>query len=315
MATACPATSVRRVLPRPGTERVILTFSDYLKPARALATELGVQCVEVSVHRFPDNELLLRLPESVAEHTLLYRSLDDPDSKLIELIWAAETAREAGAQRVSLIAPYLCYMRQDKSFRPGEAVSQRILARLLERYFDDLVTVDPHLHRVQSLQQLFERTRTRSLSATDEIAAYLAQHVEAPVIVGPDEESRQWVEAIAAPYGFDFLVAAKQRHGDRQVSIELPDFDCRARNTVIVDDMVSTGHTVAAIAHLLQQAGAGSIRLAVTHALFCDGAETLVESAGVQETWSADTLVHPSNRFAMAAALAAAVRSLMTEGG
>ena len=291
---------------------VILTFNDYLKPAQALGIELGMPCSVVSTHRFPDNELLLRLPGPVAAHTLLYRSLDDPDRKLIELIWAAEAARDAGARRLSLIVPYLCYMRQDKAFHPGEAVSQRILARLLGSYFDDLVTVDPHLHRVQSLAQVFPQTRTVTLSATAEIASYLAQHTSDPVIVGPDEESRQWVEAIAGSYGFDFLVATKQRHGDREVAIQLPEFDCHGRNMVIVDDMVSTGHTVAQIARLLQSAGAGSIRLAVTHALFCQGAETLIRSAGVVDLWSADTLVHASNRFAMTGLLAAAVRDRLS---
>ncbi|MCZ4328253.1 ribose-phosphate pyrophosphokinase-like domain-containing protein, partial [Brachybacterium paraconglomeratum] len=84
----------------------------------------------------------------------LYRSLDQPNEKLVELLLAARTARTLGAPHLTLVAPYLPYMRQDIAFSPGEAVSQRIVGPFLASLVDAVITVDPHLHRVASLRDV-----------------------------------------------------------------------------------------------------------------------------------------------------------------
>ena len=117
--------------------------------ATALAGALAVPLTQIDVHRFPDKEARVRVMDCAAvqgRHVALYRSLDDPDSKIIEVLLAASALRDAGAAAVTLVAPYLCYMRQDKAFNPGEAVSQRAIGALLAQAFDGLVAVDPHLH-------------------------------------------------------------------------------------------------------------------------------------------------------------------------
>ena len=115
----------------------ILGFSDYAEPSQRLASELGARHALIDVHRFPDGESKITMPPALAGHLVFCRSLDHPNDKLIELLLAARTARASGATTLTLVAPYLCYMRQDIAFHPGEAISQRIVGRMLADMFDN----------------------------------------------------------------------------------------------------------------------------------------------------------------------------------
>jgi ribose-phosphate pyrophosphokinase len=241
---------------------------------------------------------------------VIYRSLDQPNHKLVELILAASTARELGASRVALVAPYLCYMRQDKAFHPGEAVSQRIVGNLLARYFDELLTVDPHLHRVNRIEHAVPVARAKAVAATDAMARYLEGRIDNPLLIGPDEESAQWVAAIAKRNRLDFQVARKQRFGDSEVSIELPGAAFQGRQVVLVDDIASTGHTLAATCRQLAPCRPAGITVMVTHALFVDDAMQNIMAAGAGQIWSCDSIGHPTNRIPLAECLADALVSL-----
>lgn len=288
----------------------LLGFEDYRSQARSLAEELGVEYNEVFVHRFPDEESFVRLPDKLDEHVVFCRSLNQPNDKLIELILAAECARQHGAKRLTLVAPYLCYMRQDIENHPGEAVSQRIIGKMLADYFDDIITVDPHLHRISTLQEAIPLENAISLCAQAPMADFLKQQPDNGMLFGPDGESEQWVADLAERIGFEYAIARKVRHGDKVVDIEIPDRDYGQRNIYIVDDIISTGHTVAKAAELLLDRGAKLIDAVVTHALFSPGAEQLLADAGIRRLWSSDSITHPTNRIALAGLLADAVRKL-----
>ncbi|MCB2044251.1 MAG: ribose-phosphate pyrophosphokinase-like domain-containing protein, partial [Rhodoferax sp.] len=133
---------------------MLLYFDDQEAAATRLAHAAGLPASRIERHRFPDGELKLRLPAALPPHTVLYRSLDQPNEKLVELLLAARTARTLGATQLTLVAPYLPYMRQDIAFSPGEAVSQRIVGPFLASLVDAVITVDPHLHRVATLEEV-----------------------------------------------------------------------------------------------------------------------------------------------------------------
>lgn len=274
---------------------LVLAFPDYLPQAQRLASRLGVDIQKIFLHRFPDRESLVRLPPTLPEHVVIFRSLDRPNDKLIELMFCANTARELGAKRVTLVAPYLCYMRQDTANQPGEAVSQRIIGSLLAGLFDDVITVDPHLHRISSLDQAIPLKNAVTLTAGDEIGNFLKNRFESAVLLGPDSESEQWVAHIAKRIGFDYFVASKVRQGDREVTITVPEWNYAAKPIVMIDDMVSTGRTIAKTAAILKAGGAGNLYLAVTHPLFCGNAEKLIKDAGVHSIWSTDSVNHPTS--------------------
>ena len=286
---------------------VILAFADSMAAADRLGASLDLPVRDVAVHRFPDKEALVRIPAS-AQSVILYRSLDDPDRKLIELLLAASAARDSGAERVILVAPYLAYMRQDKAFHPGEAVSQKVIGGLLASHFDALLTVDPHLHRVATLSEAIPAISAISLSAAPLLTA-LIDAGDNPIIIGPDSESRQWTEAIARPLGLETLVATKQRLSDRQVSLTIPDVEhARGRRAIIVDDMISSGRTLVEAAKLLRQAGATSIEAIATHCLAHPDDLAFMAAHGIARIASSDSIDGPTSKAALAPLLAHAMR-------
>jgi len=278
---------------------ILLGFADGLAAARRLGVLLKVPVHEVETHRFPDKECLIRVPAS-ARTVILYRSLDDPDRKIIELLLAASAARDQGAERVILVAPYLAYMRQDKAFHAGEAVSQKVIGGLISGHFDGLVTVDPHLHRIATLSEVIPGIPAISLSATPVLATLIDPHGD-PVIVGPDSESRQWTAAIAAPLELETLTASKQRLGDRNVSLALAGLErVRGRRTILVDDMISSGRTLVEAAKLLHSAGATSVEAVVTHCLANADDLALMEQNGIAPIASSDSVDGPTSKAQLA---------------
>ena len=285
----------------------LLHFPEDQAIAGRAAAAAGLTPCAIERHRFPDGELRLRLPETMPTRAVLWRTLNDPNEKLVELLLVAQTARALGAQHLTLVAPYLAYMRQDIAFNPGEVVSQRVVGAFLATLFDAVVTVDPHLHRVSTLQEAVPVADAVVLSGAPVLADWVHQKRPGAVLIGPDEESLQWVAQAAARHGWDHAVCRKLRHGDRSVSIELPTLAVRGRAVVLMDDVASSGHTLAQAAKLLLAAGAASVDVAVTHALFAEGALPLVKAAGVGEVWSTDCIAHASNAVSMVPALAQAL--------
>ncbi|TAH47656.1 MAG: ribose-phosphate diphosphokinase [Betaproteobacteria bacterium] len=293
---------------------LLLHFDDEHDAAARLAQAAGFPLAGIERHRFPDDELRLRLPVGgeggLPPRAVLFRSLVRPNEKLVELLLVARTARTLGVRHLTLVAPYLAYMRQDIAFRPGEVVSQRVVGDFLGNLFDALVTVDPHLHRVSSLAEAVPLPHAVALSAAPLLADLIAAHCEAPVLIGPDAESAQWVGAAAAVHGFDYAVCTKRRHGDHEVDIDLPPLAVGGRAVVLLDDVASSGRTLAQTARLLRAAGAASVDVAVTHALFAGDALPTLLAAGVGRVWSTDCIAHPTNAVSVAPLLAAALHGL-----
>lgn len=289
---------------------MILGFDDYELQSRALAEVLDTSCQIVELHRFPDGEDRLTLPSELPAHVVFCRSLDHPNSKLLELLLAAKTARELGAQELTLVAPYLCYMRQDKAFHPGEAVSQRIIGNFLSDLFDNLITVDPHLHRIQYLQQAVPAKNAVTLSATSLMAAFVADLKTDPVLLGPDSEAEQWVASVAEPNNLAYGVCDKLRSGDREIEITLPGIDMQGRNVVLIDDVASSGQTLTVAIRKCISRGARNVDVLVTHALFAGDAIQRMQRAGVGNIWSTDSISHESNVMPLKGILGSAVKSL-----
>jgi ribose-phosphate pyrophosphokinase len=285
----------------------LLAFDDEMTLARKLAEALRCPLALVQRHRFPDGETRLRLPAGLPARVVMLRGLQDPNAKLTELLLAAAGARELGAGQLTLISPYLAYMRQDIAFTPGEVVSQRHLGALLATVFDAVITVDPHLHRIASLDEVLPGRCGLALSAAPLLGEYVAQALPGALLLAPDEEAGQWVRAAAVAHGLDHAVCRKQRHGDRDVDVALPDVEVRGRAVVLLDDVASTGRTLAAAARGALAQGAASVDVAVTHALFVGDALAQVHAAGVRHVWSSDCVPHASNAVSVVPLLAQAL--------
>jgi len=297
------------------TPGLVLAFDDETAPAQALATALGVPLATIRRHLFPDGETRLNLPPELPARVVLFRGLQQPNAKLAELAIAAPAARALGARELVLVSPYLAYMRQDIAFTPGEAVSQRHIAALLGWLFDGLVTVDPHLHRIASLDEVMPGTCSAAVSAAPLLGAWVAARLgREALLLGPDEEAEQWVKAAAIAHGLDHAVCRKQRRGDRDVAVALPDRPLTGRAVVVMDDMASTGRTLVEATRGAFAAGAVSVDVAVTHALLVGDALDQLHAAGVRHVWSSDAVPHPTAVVPLAGLLAQAVHGLRLFG-
>ncbi|RJL07363.1 ribose-phosphate pyrophosphokinase [Paracoccus aestuarii] len=295
----------RLILPLPGNE----TF------ARQLADAGGWEAGALETRRFPDGETYLRILSDVKDKAVdLVATLARPDDGFLRLIFAADAARSLGAREVNLIAPYLSYMRQDRRFQPGEAVTSKSFARLVSSSFDRLITVDPHLHRYPALSALYT-IPTNTLHAAPLLADWIAANVDSPLIIGPDEESEQWVSAIAARIGAPHAVLRKVRHGDRDVDIALPDLsEWRGCQPVLADDIASSGHTLIEAARQLPLQGFARPVVAVVHGIFAE--ESFQRLAPLcDRIVSSDAVPHDSNAVGLASIIAEAIASAAGDDG
>ncbi|MBY6204628.1 ribose-phosphate diphosphokinase [Halomonas denitrificans] len=281
--------------------------------AERLAAELGVERIALEHRRFPDGECYLRIDAELDDlDVVLVASLDRPDPKLVPLLFAADLARDLGAGRVGLVAPYLAYMRQDRRFLPGEALTSVSFARRLSDAFDWLVTVDPHLHRYPTLDAVYS-IPSEVVAAAPALADWIAGAIDRPLVIGPDEESEQWVRAVAEARGLAWRIMTKQRFGDHDVRITAPDLDgLVGHRPVLVDDILSSGATLADAARVLVAAGLPTPACAIVHGLFGDRARRTLAEAGIETLVCTDTVDAPESRIQLAAHIAPAVRRLLS---
>lgn len=292
--------------------RVLLPFPSQQALAEKIASALDARVGRLDWHRFPDGESLITIDENIENANIaILASLHHPDQMALALRFAAATAREFGARSVGLIAPYLAYMRQDKRFHAGEAISAPLFANFLEDSFDWLVTADPHLHRNPELASLY-RIPARRVATAPLVADWIRDNIPDAIVIGPDSESDQWVSEIARRAGLPYQVLSKIRHGDRDVEVSLPDIEAaHGRTPVIVDDIVSSGRTVIeTIGHLKRLGLLAPVCVAI-HAVFAQDAYEQLLSAGAARVVSTDSITHLSNAISIAALLAEASTDLI----
>jgi len=278
----------------------------------ALARHLGADTGALEVRRFPDGESYVRLDTDVAGREVAFVSgLHEPDLKFLPLLFAARVAKDLGATRVGLVAPYLAYMRQDVRFKPGEAITSIYFANLLSQCFAWLVTVDPHLHRWKSLGEIYSLD-ARVVPAAPVVGEWIRRNVQNPVLIGPDSESSQWVTAVAELAGAPFVVLDKTRRGDRDVTIEVNDDKAlQGRTPVLVDDIISTAHTMIAVVSQLRERDLPAPVCIGVHGVFAPEAYRELAAAGAARIVTTNTIPHESNEIDLSGGVAAAVAPLV----
>jgi len=272
--------------------------------AREIARLSGAELGTLTARRFPDGESYVRIESDVAgKQCTIVCTLARPDPQIMPLILAASALREWGAAKVELIAPYLAYVRQDKHFNAGEALSARSFAQLLSAHFDALATVDPHLHRIKSLSEIYS-IPWRAKSAALLLGAWIGANVPSPLLIGPDSESRQWVVAAAAEAKAEYCLLNKTRKGDRKVELGWPDLTGLAGKTpVLLDDIASSGRTLIAAAEGLSERGFAKPVCVIVHALLDEPAFADLQRVCVRVI-STDSVPHASNAVSVAPLLA-----------
>lgn len=279
--------------------------------ARNIASGVDADLAEIETRRFPDEEIYLRLKgDPSGRAVVVVAHLDRPDPKLLRVLFASGVARDLGATRVGILAPYLPYMRQDKRFEEGEAITSVYFADLISSAFDWLATIDPHLHRYRSLGEVY-RVPAAALHAAPLLSDWIREHVIRPVLIGPDSESEQWVSAVAARAGAPHVVLDKERFGDRDVRIAVPDLTKWSdRTPVLVDDIVSSARTMVEAARHLGAAGLPKPVCVAVHALFSEDAYRSLAQVAARVV-TTNSVVHETNAIDIAPLLARGVREFL----
>jgi ribose-phosphate pyrophosphokinase len=281
----------------------------------ALADDIAARCGmargRLLLRRFPDDESYLRYDDDVAgRDVVLVCNLGRPDPRIPALVFAAATAKELGARTVTLVAPYLPYMRQDHRFNTGEAVTSRIFAKLLCDHIDGLVAMDPHLHRYHALSEIYTAP-SQIAAAAPAIAQWITANVRNAFVLGPDAESEQWVSAVAKLADVPWCVSHKTRNGDRDVAVAVPELAAwRERTPVILDDIISSGSTMMEAVRHVRAAGLPAPVCIGVHAVLAGDAHEALLAAGARVVVTTDTLPHATNAISTGALLADALRRL-----
>ena len=292
-------------------KNLLLTFPNEENLAKSISLKTKIPVGRWLFQSFPDGESYVRVLEEIKnQEVVLLCSLNHPDTKLIPLLFLARTLKDLGASRVGLVAPYLAYMRQDKAFQSGEAVTSRYFAEIISSGFDWMLTIDPHLHRRRSLSEIY-RVPALAVSAADKIAEWIGHHVTKPVLLGPDAESKQWVSEIAKKIKAPFLVFQKERKDAQNVSITAKGLEsCQENTPVLMDDIISTAHTMIETVSLLKKAGCKPPVCIGVHAIFAENSYQALLASGPAQIVTCNTILHETNAIDVSDLLAENIKRL-----
>ncbi len=275
--------------------------------ARAIARELSAGLVDVGFEKhpggFPDGERYVRLLGSIAgDHVVLVQTTH-PDPNVVELLLLADAIRDAGARRLTAVVPYFGYGRQDKRFLDGEAVSAKTIAKHIAVDADELLTATIHNPDILSMFPI----RTREVSGVPALGRYLRQ-ADVDLLLAPDDNAVRLVKEAASIAGKPFDHLDKERIDSYNVRVAHKDLAVKRKSVGIVDDVISTGGTIATAARELKAQGARRVIAACVHGLFVGKAEANLKVC--DEVVSTDTVVSAHTKVSVAPEFAAAIRAL-----
>lgn len=277
---------------------IIFAFPGNELLAQRIITKIKGEKGDFVLRQFPDEETYVRILSEVDQkEVIIVCTLHHPDVKLVPLLFLCSLLRDLKVKSICLVAPYLAYMRQDKQFNPGEAVTSQYFAKLLSSLAERLITVDPHLHRRVSMKEIYsipcEVTHAAGL-----ISEWIKNNIPDAVLIGPDSESEQWVTGVAKNAGVPFIILQKIRHGDKDVKVSVPQIDRYKNYTpVLVDDIISTAVTmIETVKHLKKEGMKPPVCIGI-HAVFAGNAYQDLINSGAAKVITCNTIPHESNKI------------------
>ena len=276
--------------------RVICTEKSQILATR-LARSLSLPLVDVRFTRFPDGELYLAAGE-LDDDTIIVGSVVDNDS----LVQLALMIDACDSSKNRLVVPYMGYARQDKRFRPGEPVSARAVAGILGRGVDHVLTVNIHDREVLN----YFPVPAQDISVAKEIGEYIRTlGLDSPLILAPDDGALVFARDVASVGRWDFDHLEKTRLSGLEVKMAPKEICTDSRSVVIVDDIISTGGTIATATGMLYEQGAKDVYAACVHGVLTGGAYTRLMSTGIRDVICSDTIERGCSRITAASRIAA----------
>lgn len=273
--------------------------------AKDLAQASQAALARCEVRQFPDDEVYVRVLDPLKGEDVVIVQTTHPNGRLVELLLLEAAAWDQGAASVTVVVPYFAYSRQDRAFQEGEVVSAKALADAIAAKADRVVTIDPHKEHILG----FFGCETVGESAVPEIARVLGRE-GTNLILAPDRGAMERAEAAAKILGVDCDHLEKKRLSGDTVEITPKRLDVRGKSVAILDDIISTGGTIATAARELKRQGAQRVAAACTHGLFLPGSAERMRHAGVDLVLATDTIEGPWSKVSAAPAVARALSRL-----
>ena len=267
--------------------------------SKELAKSLKAKLAKVEIKRFPDDECYVRIDEDLDGEDVFLVQTAWPDRNIVELFLLQDAIRELDVSSLTTVAPYFGYARQDKQFKPGEPISARALARLIQLQTDEFITVDVH---APSVIDWFDNVSAKNVHAYPSIGRHL-KGKGVQLVLSPDEGRADNAKRVADVIGCeaDFLV--KERIDGETVEMTPKSLGVKGKKVAIVDDIISTGGTIAKAAEQLRKQGAAKILAVCTHGVFAkDGLSRLKRVC--DEICSTDTIENPTTCISVAPEIA-----------
>jgi ribose-phosphate pyrophosphokinase len=283
---------------RKNTMKVICTEKSQIL-GTSLARALKTNVVEVKYSRFPDGEQYLVTGE-LDDETIIVGSVVDNDAlvQLLLIIDACDSSKNR------LVIPYMGYARQDKRFRQGEPVSARAIAQALSSGVSEIITVN--IHETEVLRYFGVPARNISLAHT--IGSYIKTlHLDNPLILAPDEGALIFARHVASAGGWDFDHLEKNRLSGVEVQMAPKQLCAASRSVVIVDDIISTGGTIATASGMLYKQGAKDVFAVCVHGVLSGGAYVRLMAAGIRDVICSDTIEQGCSKISAASQIANAI--------
>jgi len=266
--------------------------------AMDLSRELDVPLANTISKRFPDDEFYIRILDDISgEHVIIIQTTY-PDHNIVELFLLQNAVEESGAKEISIVIPYFGYARQDTKFQEGEPISAKAMANLISLNADKVITVDPHKEHIID----FFSTSAFSSSAVPEIAKYLREK-NIDMILAPDKGALQRAKQASEIIECDFDYMEKTRIDSSTIKIKPKKLNAKNKNVAIIDDIISTGGTMAKSIQQLKKHGAKNVFVACSHGLFAGDAVKKLVNAGCSEIISTDTVQSDFSRVKIAPCL------------
>ena len=287
---------------------IVIAGSASPKLAARVAKALECPLARPELKRFPDGELYVRVGNDLkGEHAVIVQSTRYPQNdNLIELSFLLDAAKDLGAERVTAVVPYLAYARQDKRFKPGEAISIRTVCKLLERAgADDFFTVDVHKDEIMRNFSI----PAYNLTAMPLLGRYIAGlGLRDPIILGADRGSLERARRVAAELVTDYDYLEKVRITPKKIATRPKRLEVSKRDVVVIDDVISTGGTVIEAAKILRRQGARQVIAACTHGVLAGNALRKILAAKVKRVIATDTIESRASVTSSAPVIVNAIR-------
>jgi len=253
--------------------------------AQDLSKILKMPLAKIISKRFPDKEFYFRIVDDTKDKNVIIVQTTYPDPNLVELFLMQNAAEEAGAKKITVVIPYYGYARQDTKFQEGEALSAKAIADLISLNADEVITVDPHKEHILD----FFSTSAVSCTAVPEIANCLKTK-KIDMLLAPDKGALSRAKQASEITGCEFDHMEKTRIDGSTVEMKPKELDAKNKTVAIIDDIISTGGTMALAIKELKKQGAKKVLVACTHGLFAGDAVKKLSSAGCDEIISTDTI-------------------------